>query len=49
MLLAPAVQSQVVADCQALVEQEIAGKSGISGTAVKVAYKAVTSFAPGYY
>ncbi len=49
MLLTPDVQPQVVADCRALVDQELAGKSGISGSAVKVAYKAVTTFAPGYY
>jgi hypothetical protein len=49
MLLAPGVQPQVVADVQAMVEQELASKSGISATAIKVAYKAVTSFAPGYY
>ncbi len=49
MLLAPDVQPRVVADCMALVEQELAGKSGVSGAAVKVAYKAVTAFAPGYY
>ncbi len=49
MLLAPDVQPRVVADCMALVEQELAAKSGVSGAAVKVAYKAVTTFAPGYY
>jgi hypothetical protein len=49
MLLAPDVQPQVVADVQALVQQELASKSGISATAIKVAYKAVTAFAPGYY
>ena len=49
MLLTPGVQPQVVADVQALVEQELASKSGISATALKVAYKAVTAFAPGYY
>src|SRR5215469_10562865 len=49
MLLAPEVQPRVVAHCMALVEQELAGKSGVSGAAVKVAYKAVTAFAPGYY
>jgi hypothetical protein len=49
MLLTPDVQPQVVADCQALVEQELASKSGISATGIKVAYKAVTAFAPGYY
>src|ERR1700737_3047887 len=49
MLLAPEIQPQVVADCQTLVEQELKSKSGISATGVKVAYKAVTAFAPGYY
>ena len=49
MLLAPGVQPQVVADVQAMIEQELSSKSGISATAIKVAYKAVTSFAPGYY
>jgi hypothetical protein len=49
MLLAPDVQPRVVADCMALVEQELAAKSGVSGAAVKLAYKAVTAFAPGYY
>jgi hypothetical protein len=49
MLLAPEVAPQVVADCQALVQGELDGKGGLSGTAVKAAYKAVTTFAPGYY
>ena len=48
MLLAPEVRPQVVADCQALVKQELSAKSGISATAIKVAYKVVTTFAPGY-
>lgn len=42
-------QQKIAADCQALVEQELAEKSGVSAAAVKVAYKAVTAFAPGYY
>jgi hypothetical protein len=49
MLLAPDVQPRVIADVQAMIEQELASKSGISATAIKVAYKAVTAFAPGYY
>jgi len=49
MLLSPAVQPQVVTDCQALVDHELASKSGLSATGLKVAYKAVTAFAPGYY
>jgi hypothetical protein len=48
MLLAPDVQPHVVTDCQALVEQELSSK-GIAATPLKVAYKAVTAFAPGYY
>jgi hypothetical protein len=48
ILLAPDVRPQVVADCNALIEDEVRSKSGISGTAVKLAYKTVTSFAPGY-
>jgi hypothetical protein len=49
MLLTPDTQPAVFADCFTLIEQEVAGMSGISGTAVKLAYKTVTSFAPGYY
>jgi hypothetical protein len=49
MLLAPDVKPQVVADCQALVERELDSKSGVSGIAIKIAYKAITAFAPGYY
>ncbi len=47
MLLTPAVQPQVVADTQALVDHELASKSGISATGLKVAYKGLTAFAPG--
>jgi len=49
MLLAPDVQPKVHTDVLALVDSELATKSGMSGTAVKVAFKAVTAFAPGYY
>jgi hypothetical protein len=49
ILLTPDNQPKVIADCHALIEQEIKDKSGISGTAVKLAYKTITSFAPGYY
>ncbi len=48
LLLAPDVHPRVVADCQKLVEQELSAK-GIAATPLKVAYKAVTAFAPGYY
>src|SRR5260370_17585357 len=49
ILLAPDTQPKVITDCCTLIEQEISDKSGVSGTAVKLAYKTVTSFAPGYF
>jgi hypothetical protein len=48
MLLAPDTQPAVVADCLKLIKQEVSGKSGISGTAVKLAYKTANAFASGY-
>jgi hypothetical protein len=48
ILLAPDTQPQVIADCYVLIEQEVAEKSGVSGTAVKLAYKAVNTFLPGH-
>ena len=48
VLLAPDTQPHVVDDCQKLIEEELATKSGVSGTAVKVAYKTANSFASGY-
>jgi hypothetical protein len=44
-LLAPEVRPSVVADCQTLIEEEVADKSGISGTATKMAYKTVKTLA----
>jgi len=48
ILLAPDTEPQVVADCLKLIEQEVSGKSGVSGTAVKLAYKTANAFASGY-
>jgi hypothetical protein len=48
-MLTTDVAPQFVADCQALIDGEVDSKGGISGTAVKAAYKVVTAFAPGYY
>jgi hypothetical protein len=48
-LLTPGTKPQVVADCQALIDGEVASKSGLSGAGLKVGYKVVTSFASGYY
>ena len=45
----PATKEAIVKDAQALVDSELASKSGLSAGAVKLAYKAITSFAPGYY
>jgi hypothetical protein len=49
ILLAPDTQPTVIADCQLLIEQEVSDKSGVSGTAVKLAYKTAAGFAPGYF
>jgi len=48
ILLGPDTQPKVIADCYALIQQEVSGKSGISGTAVKLAYKTVNTFMPGH-
>jgi hypothetical protein len=48
ILLAPEIRRQVVADCNELIKREVAEKSGISGTAVKLAYKTASTFAPGH-
>ena len=47
-LLAPGTQPQVLADCYTLIEQELSDKSGMSGAAVKLAYKTVNTFMPGH-
>jgi hypothetical protein len=49
ILLTPHARPKVLADCQTLIDQEIADKSGASGAAIKLAYKAAASFAPGYF
>jgi hypothetical protein len=43
-LLAPDVQPQVIADCRKLVEREVSDMSGVTGTAVRLAYKTVRTF-----
>jgi hypothetical protein len=48
ILLAPDTQPQVAADCFQLVQQQVAELSGVSGTAVKLAYKTVNTFKPGH-
>jgi hypothetical protein len=48
ILLGPDTQPRVVEDCYALIQQEVSDKSGISGAAVKLAYKTVNTFMPGH-
>lgn len=43
-LLAPEIRPQVIADCEALIKQEVKDMSGVSGAAIKVAYKTVHLF-----
>jgi hypothetical protein len=46
-LLDPDRRGQVVTDLQALVDQEVAGKSGLSGGIVKTGYAAIKKIKPG--
>ena len=48
ILLAPDTRPHVTADCLTLIQQEVSAKSGVSGTAVKLAYKAASTLKPGY-
>ena len=48
ILLAPDVQPKVIDDCQTLIDEEVSEKSGVSGAAVKLAYKTVKKIAPGH-
>src|SRR2546430_17074062 len=48
ILLAPDTKPQVTADCMTLIQQEVSAKSGVSGAAVKLAYKTASTFASGY-
>lgn len=47
LLLTPENGPRLIADTQALVDDQISSK-GITAAPLKAAYKAVTSFAPGY-
>jgi hypothetical protein len=48
ILLAPQAKPQVVDDCQALIDRQVSEMSGISGTAIKLAYKTVHKFAANH-
>jgi hypothetical protein len=48
VLLAPDNQPTVVADCYELLQLEVSELSGISGSAIKLAYNAVMKFKPDH-
>ena len=48
ILLSPVSEPKVIDDCYLLIEQQIAERSGVSGTAIKLAYKTVNTFLPGH-
>jgi hypothetical protein len=48
ILLAPDVEPAVGTECYQLIGQELNDKSGVSGTALKLAYKTVNAFMPGH-
>ena len=48
ILLEPETQPQVIEDCNMLIKQEVSDMSGISGTAIKLAYKTVIAFASNH-
>jgi len=47
-LLSEDNRPKVTSDCFALIEQEVSAMSGVTGTAVKAAYKTVNAFMPGH-
>jgi hypothetical protein len=47
-LLAPDRRPLVLADCEQLVDREVAELSGVTGTAARLAYKTVRSFDAGH-
>ena len=48
ILLAPDSRPKTIDDCYRLLEQQLAEQSGVSGAAVKLAYKTVNTFMPGH-
>ena len=43
-----ATRRAAVADCCALIESEVASKSGLSGVALKTGYKTIKGIRPGF-
>jgi hypothetical protein len=48
MLLAPENHLQVIADCENLVDHEVGDMSGVTGAAVRLAYRTVRTFDSGH-
>jgi hypothetical protein len=48
ILFSPDIEPQLLSDCYALIEQEVSELSGVSGAAVKLAYKTVSTLRPGH-
>ncbi len=44
----PAKKTAIVAECCTLIDEEVAGKGGLSGLAVKAGYGAVKGIKPGF-
>lgn len=42
------VRSQVISECETLVDDEVRAKSGFSGAAIKLGYKTVKAVKPGF-
>lgn len=47
-LLAPGTQPRVIADCEKLVDKELADMPGVTGAAVRLAHKTVNTFDSGH-
>jgi hypothetical protein len=48
ILTVPGARPKVVADCTALVQEEVDSKGGLSGLAIKAAYAVVKAVKPGF-
>jgi len=44
----PSKKGVIIADCCTLIDEEVAGKGGLSGLAVKAGYAAVKGIKPGF-
>ena len=48
ILLAPGTRPEVIDDCNALIDQQVAEQPGVSGVSIRLAYKTVNTFRPGH-